>query len=287
MSLRTVKKTAESIRRLEIQGAKNIAKAAVKALKKVKETEYSEAAYILTEARPTEPMLRNILNYISHKMDEGYSLKESISFATDLMNASEKRIIEVGKEKIFNNYRILTHCHSSTVMSILKRAWAEGKRFEVFACEARPLYQGRITARELVKAGIPVTLIVDSAARYYMNDFDLVLVGGDAFTAEGYLVNKIGTSMIALAAHEALTEFATAIELLKYDPVTGKGKPEPIEERNPKEVWEKPPKNVRIKNPAFDVTPPDYIDFVITDAGITNPFNVQQLARENYPWMAK
>ncbi len=287
MSLRSVRKTAENIKKLEIQGAKNIALAAVRSLKKVKEKEYDQAVSLLKASRPTEPMMRNILDYITHKKDEGYSLKEAISFAEKLAEDSGKEVVEVGKEKIFNNYKILTHCHSSTVMNILKKAWAEGKRFEVYACEARPRYQGRITAKELAKTGIPVTLIVDSAARYYMNYFDIVLVGGDAFTAEGYLINKVGTGTIALAAHEAKTDFAVAIELLKYDPATGSGKPEPIEERNPKEVWEKPPKNVKIKNPAFDVTPPEYIDLVITNKGITNPYSIQQMAKEHYPWLVK
>ena len=124
---------------------------------------------------------------------------------------------------------------------ILQKAKLDGKTFEVVCTESRPVFQGRITAKEMLDAGIKTTMIVDSAVRHFMNEVDLVFVGADAITSEGNVINKIGTSMVALAAREARTPFYVVSELLKFDPVTIHGDYEKIEERSPKEVWDAPP----------------------------------------------
>jgi ribose 1,5-bisphosphate isomerase len=85
---------------------------------------------------------------------------------------------------------------------LLKRAKQSGKKFEIICTETRPVFQGRFTAREMLDLGVKTTMIVDSASRFLMNDADLVIVGADAITSEGNVINKIGTSMIALAAYE-------------------------------------------------------------------------------------
>ncbi|MQK95693.1 ribose 1,5-bisphosphate isomerase, partial [Escherichia coli] len=92
----------------------------------------------------------------------------------------------------------LTHCNSSTAIAVIKRAHEVGKEIKVFATESRPRLQGYITAKQLKEAGIDVTVIVDSAVRYFMNEIDCVIVGADTITANGALINKIGTSQIAL-----------------------------------------------------------------------------------------
>ncbi|MCK4327548.1 MAG: ribose 1,5-bisphosphate isomerase [Candidatus Diapherotrites archaeon] len=296
------KTTAQRIKRLEIQGARNIARKGLEALafdarrSKAKTLaafgkEVEKNSALLAGARPTEPALRNGLALVQSALAIESSLpgaKEAVAEATTQyakqMEEAKKKIVQVGVKRIRSGMTVFTHCHSSTVTAILVAAWKKGKRFDVINTETRPRFQGRITARELVGAGIPVTHIVDSAARRVMNEADLVLVGADAVTAEGSLVNKIGTSMIALAAHEARTEFASACETFKFDPLTLGGEDEPIEYRSPKEVWARPPRGLSIRNPAFDVTPPEYIDYIITEEGIIPPSEVAHILRERARW---
>ena len=97
-------------------------------------------------------------------------------------------------------------------------------------------------------------MIVDSAVRSFIKSADLVLVGSDAMTSEGNVINKIGTSQIALAANEARIPFYVVTELLKFDPQTIHGDYEAIEERDASEIWEDAPDGLKIRNPAFDVT---------------------------------
>ncbi|MEM0372857.1 MAG: S-methyl-5-thioribose-1-phosphate isomerase [archaeon] len=281
-----VKKAFNDIKTLRVQGATNVAMAALKSLESVRSKKaLVEAADFLVKSRPTEPMMRNGLKYVRYKTSAGLTVKQAVKAYEIMIDSALDRIAEIGARRIKEDSVVMTHCHSSAVMRVLKKARQEGKKFRVIACEARPLFQGRITAAELSGYGIPVTLIVDSAMRSYVNDADLCLVGADAITADGHVVNKIGTSMLALAAHEARTEFGVASELLKFDPDTVSGALEPIEERDAKEVWGEKHKNVTVENPAFDVTPPEYISFVLTEQGILNPYSVFSTVEHTYRWM--
>ncbi|MBN3036874.1 MAG: S-methyl-5-thioribose-1-phosphate isomerase [Candidatus Diapherotrites archaeon] len=298
MMVHDVERTASLIQRLEVQGARNIALSGVKALgdaarkskaKTLKDfiKELERNADMLSKARVTEPALRNGLEEAvlaarcagdvrAAKANVAASTKE---YAGRLSKAFD-RVIDIGVHRIRDGDVILTHCHSSTVTNLLKAAHKQGKRIKVFCTETRPKYQGRITAKELTAAGIPTTMIVDSCARTVMNDVDLVLLGADAFTSDGFLVNKVGTSQIALVAKEARTMLACACETMKFDPLTLAGSWEPIEERSVKEVWDKPPKKLKIFNPAFDLTPPHLLGFVITELGVISPFEVGHILRE-------
>ncbi|MEM3018917.1 MAG: ribose 1,5-bisphosphate isomerase, partial [Candidatus Bathyarchaeia archaeon] len=209
-----------------------------------------------------------------------YGLREATVKACDefIKNAKEAigKISEIGARRISDGDVIMTHCHSTAVVAILKAAKAMGKRISVYATETRPLYQGRLTAEQLLQNGIPVTLIVDSASRYFMKRVDKVLVGADAVAANGAVVNKIGTSMVALAPHEARSLFFLAAETYKFSPETIIGELIKIEERPkeeilPPEIVIKGLKGIEVRNPAFDVTPPDYIDLIITERGIIPP----------------
>jgi ribose 1,5-bisphosphate isomerase len=157
----------------------------------------------------------------------------------------------------------------------MKTAWSQGRKFEVFVTETRPRFQGHITARELARAGIPVTLILDDAVRYFMQRVDKVIVGADAVTANGALINKIGTSMVALAAHEARRRVFVAAETYKFSPETMIGELVTIEERDPSEIisdeQQRRVGSIKVLNPSFDVTPPEYIDLIITERGIIPP----------------
>ncbi|MEM4474434.1 MAG: S-methyl-5-thioribose-1-phosphate isomerase [Candidatus Bathyarchaeia archaeon] len=296
---------ANKIKRLEIQGARNIAIAAIKAIEaaaiktKAKNKdeilkELYEARDVLFKSRVTEPLMRNAVSRIIAQLEETHEdnvgvLREVISLTANQFledfDRSGRLIAEIGSKRIRDGMVVFTHCHSSTVTNILKKAREEGKTFEVICTETRPLFQGRITAKELVEAGIKTTLIVDSAARFFMNEVDMVIVGADAITSEGNIVNKIGTSAIALIAKEARTPFYVASELLKFDPETMYGDYEKIEERSPREVWDNPPEPLIIRNPAFDVTRRDFIHGIICEEGIISPHTIVEVVRRRYPWI--
>ena len=139
----------------------------------------------------------------------------------------------------------------------------------------------------MVELGIQTMFIVDSAARSYMGDVDLVVVGADAITSEGNVVNKIGTSGIAVLANEARKPFYVVSELLKFDPETLNGAYERIEQRNPSEVWSEAPEKLSVRNPAFDVTPSQYIHGLICEEGVIAPQSIVETVNRSYPWVLK
>lgn len=297
--------TAKRIKLLEIQGARNVAIAAVKAVEetaresKAKQKdaflkELSETKTVLFASRETEPLMRNAIRYVIHVVES--SDKESVKeLATEVsrvsgvfletLELSKEKIAAIGSKRISHRSRVLTHCHSSTVTNMLRRAKLDGKTFEVVCTESRPVFQGRITAKEMLDSGIKTTMIVDSAVRHFMNEIDLVVVGADAITSEGNIVNKIGTSMVALAAKEARTPFYVVSELLKFDPVTIRGDYERIEERSTKEVWADSPAGLIIRNPAFDVTRREFIHGIICEEGIISPHSISELMHRKHPWI--
>ena len=301
----SVKETAARIKALEIQGATSIAVQAVKALgKEIRNLEWSQpeevlellndSITLLVESRATEPMMRNGLKYIKSRLHTTHwntpAVLRSLVQDTErdilmMFNEAKNIMIDVGARRIEDGDTILTHCHSSGVTSTLIRAHEQGKKFKVIQTETRPKYQGRITAYELIEAGIETTMIVDSAARHIMKEIDFALVGSDAITSEGNVINKIGTSQVALAAWEARVPFYVVSTLLKFDPVTIHGAYEAIEEREVGEIWENPPAGLQILNPAFDVTRRDYIHGLITEEGIISPHSILEAIHRHYPWM--
>jgi ribose 1,5-bisphosphate isomerase len=301
----TIRETAERIQKLEVQGARNVAIAAIKAIETLARNtsskkrdafikELLEARETLFASRETEPLMRNALRWIIRQVEK--SSKDNVDdlaklvssssrqFLEDLQ-ASKERIAEIGAKRIQDDMVVLTHCHSSTVTHLLRKAKEEGKTFEVICTETRPFFQGRITALELLKIGLKTTFIVDSAARWFMRKADLVIAGADAITSEGNVINKIGTSTIALLAHEARKPFYVVSELLKFDPATAFGEYEQIEERSPKEVWSEAPEKLVIRNPAFDVTRRDFIHGIICQEGLIPPHSVNEVIQRKYPWV--
>jgi ribose 1,5-bisphosphate isomerase len=290
-------KAVEEIKSMKIRGAGKIARFAVETLGKIVEVsnaktpnelfiELHEASKKLLSSRPTAVSLPNGIRFVMHKtnllLKEKLSIeefkKEVLAIVKEFINKSEgalNKIAVFGAKRIEDGETIMTHCNSAAVIAILKKAYNEGKNFKVYVTETRPLYQGRITAKQLGEAGIKTILIIDSAARYFMNKVDKVLVGADAVAVNGAVVNKIGTSMIALAAYEARTQFLVAAETYKFSPETMIGELIHIEERSWKEIISneelKEILNCEVKNPAFDVTPPEYIDAIITEEGVIPP----------------
>lgn len=299
-----IQEAAGRIKRMEVQGATNVAFTALKAivdhLISLENTErdnvlaeVSQAKTILFASRETEPFMRNAVSYVEWVLQQkdwtssGFSgLVQGVSDEfVEAFKSARREITKVGTKRITNGSRILTHCHSSAVCEILKTAKANGADFELFLTETRPRYQGRITAKEMMNAGVNVTMLVDSAVRTFLNRVDFVLVGSDAITSEGNVINKIGTSLIALASKEARTPFYVATELFKFDPQTIHGNLEIIEERSPDEVWTDRPKRLKIRNPAFDVTRREYIHGIICEEGVLPPHAVIEAVRRRYPWI--
>jgi len=292
MASKTILRVCSDIRCMKVRGATNIACTALQVIKGARnKKELTEMIALLMKTRPTEPLMRNGLRYVAYNVQQNFDFKKSLNFWADRYMTMSKfaleRIAEIGAKRIVNKARIMTHCHATTVASILAKAKEQYKDFEVYVCETRPRLQGRITAKELAGYGIKVSYIIDSAKQTYINDMDLVLVGADALTAEGNIINKVGTSELAILAREADVDFGVAAELLKFDPITARGHPEPIEERDPGEVWDKPPKGVKVRNPAFDLTKRDLIDFIVTEEGVLSPHNILSTAYEKYPWLRR
>ncbi|MFH1470187.1 MAG: S-methyl-5-thioribose-1-phosphate isomerase [Candidatus Micrarchaeota archaeon] len=287
-----VKEICKDIKALKIQGAREVAKWAVKALaiqaSESKATtvesmggELIEVADMLAATRPTEPMMRNSLMFVFSKIKKE-NLKNTKELR-ELIKAEEKSylssldksisaIAEYGAKEMPKGGTILIHCHSHTVVGVAKRAHEIGKGVKAICCETRPLYQGRITARELAEAGVPTKLIVDSAVKSFIAEADAVLVGADSIDSVGNLINKIGTSTIALVAFERDVPVYSAAELYKFDPMTLWGSITKIEERDPSEVADpKSLEGVDIRNPAFDLTQAKYITGYITERGVIPP----------------
>ena len=198
------------------------------------------------------------------------------------------KIGEIGAHRIRDGDTIMTHCNSNAAISIMTAAHKDGKNINVIATESRPRWQGHLTIRQLDEKGIKTSLIVDSAVRYFMKEVDLVVMGADAVTANGSVINKIGTSQLALAAHEARKNVIIAAETYKFSPRSLLGELIEIEERNSSEVIadeklrEFP--NVSVKNPAFDVTPREYIDLICTEVGAIPPEMAYIIIKEYLGW---
>jgi ribose 1,5-bisphosphate isomerase len=296
-----IEKTIRDIRALRIQGSTSISESGVKCLKiaakgsraKNKREFISELQKVVesvSKARITEPALRNALKYVMVRVnlhDNFPTIKEYTQQVCDnyLKQLSEvvKMIADIGSEIIDQGDVILTHCHSENVTAILLEAKRRGKKFRVIVTETRPMYQGIMTAKELSKAGIEVTFVVDSAIGFVMKDVKKVLVGCDAIFVDGSIVNKIGTFPIAVMARDFGKPFYVAGGTYKFATETVMGKVEIIEKRNPKEVWDpKELPGVEIVNPAFDITPARFIKDLITEKGMTKPEWIREISDEMF-----
>ena len=203
--------------------------------------------------------------------------------------AATKRLSQLGAELIQDGFTILTHCNAGplattgygTALGVIKWAKEQGKKIKVVATETRPLLQGaRITTWELKKADIPVTLITDSMAGYFISrgEINCVIVGADRIAANGDTANKIGTYSLAVLAKENGIPFYVAAPTSTIDRSLASGDEIPIEQRSQEEVTHIQgvsiaPEGIQAANPAFDVTPHRYITAIITERGIiTEPF---------------
>jgi methylthioribose-1-phosphate isomerase len=204
------------------------------------------------------------------------------------------RIGEYGLSLVPPNSTILTHCNAGalatagygTALGVVRAAHFAGKHIQVLADETRPFLQGaRLTTWELQHDAIPVTLITDSMAGYFMNQgrVDLVIVGADRIAANGDVANKIGTYSLAILAKEHRIPFYVAAPLSTIDRSLATGAEIPIEQRHGDEIrlvgtQRIVAPDVEVENPAFDVTPARYIRGIITEAGVAMPPNAATIA---------
>ena len=286
--------TAENIREMKVRGAGRIARAGADALVRYAEgyegkdlgtfmKDIREAESIILGSRPTAVSLWNGVKATLAGLDSASTFDEAresvISCGKAFCESSVRAvddIARIGSKRIRDGDTLLTHCNSTTAVRVIAQAVADGKDVKVYATESRPWRQGLLTVRDLSEAGVDVTLIIDSAVRSVMEKVDRVFVGADTVTAVGDLVNKVGTSQVALCANEARVEFNVCAETYKFSPRTLAGEPVVIEERDPEEVVSSKdiPASVKVFNPVFDVTPAKYISNIITEIGIMSPGSV-------------
>jgi translation initiation factor eIF-2B subunit alpha/methylthioribose-1-phosphate isomerase len=255
--------------------------------------------------RSTRPTAANLFSAIDRCLQIGSHssvnewvkaiISEADSIAKDDLEAS-RRIGEYGSSLIENGYRVLTHCNAGalafidygTALSPIRFSHRKGKKVFVYVDETRPRCQGsRLTAWELEQEGIPYAIIVDNAAGYFMRrrDVDIVIVGADRIAANGDVANKIGTYEKAVVAKENDIPFYVAAPKMTFDINCKNGDEIEIEERGLDEVlgmWGVNEKGEQIRvnvaqkgskarNPAFDITPAEYVTAFITEEGIFKP----------------
>lgn len=199
-----------------------------------------------------------------------------------------------GASLLSDGMGVLTHCNAGglatagdgTALSVLFAAAADGKQLQVYADETRPLLQGaRLTSWELQQRNVPVTVICDSMAGWVMkqNRVQSVITGADRIAANGDVANKIGTYSIARLAGCHGIPFYVAAPSSTFDLSLPSGEDIPIEERKPDEVsrpygQQTVPVGVNVYNPAFDVTPAEYVSAIVTERGIIRPVNAETVA---------
>ena len=199
------------------------------------------------------------------------------------------RIAQFGASHIRDGDTILTHCNSEVALACIIEAHRQGKEIEVFATEVRPRNQGLITIRTLNDEGIKTNFIVDSAVRSFIHDIDLVIVGADAVTVNGAVVNKIGTAQVAHSRPGGPCQRDRGRGDLQvcapHDPRrTHKNRGAGRQARSlPDEIARTLP-HVTVRNPAFDVTPAEYIDMIVTEKGAIPPQMAYVIIRDYLGW---
>ncbi|MGC9311852.1 MAG: S-methyl-5-thioribose-1-phosphate isomerase [Sediminispirochaetaceae bacterium] len=300
----TVQQVWDSIKRLKVRGAPAIGVAGAYGLVVAMQdkadlgreeflAELRRQADYLNSARPTAVNLswaleRVYARAVSSSAEGGRDLYAEIRDEAEAIHAEDiqlcRSIGEHGVSLIREGIGILTHCNAGrlatseygTATAPMYLAHQRGINFRVYSDESRPLLQGsRLTAWELLQAGIDVTTITDNMAAYVMSQglIDLVIVGTDRVAANGDVANKIGTLGVAVLAAHFHIPFYVACPASTVDLSTGSGNDIIIEERDPAEVkvigtQRVAPEGVKVKNPAFDVTPHELVSGFITDRGI-------------------
>ena len=250
-------KILKDIKLVKIQGARNVAKASLKAYFLLP-LKFSKKR--LLDSRPTEPMMHYVLNLAEKKISHNKILKH--------FDEAQTKINQFALKLIKRDNVVFTHCHSTNVVNFLINSKKKGKKFEVYNTETRPLLQGRKTAKDLAKAKIKVTMFIDSALDDVLSGKqgakkpNLIFLGADALLKKG-IINKIGSELIAKIAKQNKIPVYVIADSWKFSK-----KRIPLEQRNINEVWDNAPKNIKIKNPAFEFVDKKYISGIVTEFGL-------------------
>src|SRR5262245_61202373 len=302
---RTYQEVATAIREMVVRGAPAIGVTAAMGIalgaKGIETTDRAEFEQqflsicdVLAATRPTAVNLFWAIERMKKVFYENFNrgdlglVKKALQIEANRMHQedvdSNRRMEQFGASFIPQNATVLTHCNAGalatagygTALGVIRAAVEQGKKLQVFADETRPFLQGaRLTAWELQKDQIPVTLITDNMAGHFMKQgkIDCVIVGADRIAANGDVANKIGTYSVAVLAKENSIPFYVAAPLSTLDLSLPTGEQIPIEQRSHREVTHiqgSPiaPEGVEVANPAFDVTPNRYVTAIITERGI-------------------
>lgn len=284
------------IEEMRVRGAYLITCVALEALAlRAKEVAEKEGAFFdamattaerLKAAQPSMASVANACAYVLKPLthpeaadltpQEAYRLvtTRSREFLTGFKRA-QQGVVEVGARVVRDGDVVFVHSYSGTLLGILHRAREEGKRFTVIATESRPYCEGREMVAQLLKQEIPCTLIIDMAAGTYLRRATKALVGGDAILANGSIVNKMGTQLVALACHAYGIPFYAAASILKFSLQSLQGDKVKLLER-PDDAGIAPSaladmESLQVENRIFDVTPARYIEALITDRGLLSP----------------
>lgn len=300
------------IKSIKIQGATNVAIATFEGIKLAVGKwdgdsiddllkEVHDVGNLLATARPNEPLAINGLKYVDYMSKVNKSkfnspqLAESeiLRYCDDylgLIKGAKEKIVEKSAEVVKEVDEVLTHCHSSTAERVIEGINKRNKGdLKVVCTETRPLYQGRITAKNLVDMGIDTTMIADSAAESYIIDkghfpVDVVFIGADEITVQGDAVNKIGSWGIALSAYFASKPVYVITSILKVNPETAH-RPVEVEIREANELWPEAPEGLKMYNPAFEIINRQFITGYLTEFGLVKPEEIVKVLRENYGWV--
>jgi methylthioribose-1-phosphate isomerase len=311
---RSHREVAEAIKGMAIRGAPAIGVAAAlglalgirqsKAEGKELRDELDRVSADLAATRPTAVNLFWALERMRRRFEEDAArggdavrnglLEEAQAIQAEDLAACE-RMGDLGAELLTKPAQILTHCNAGalatagygTALGVIRSAARMGKVKNVFADETRPYLQGaRLTAWELMQDGIPTTLIADNMAGHMMarGEVDAVIVGADRIAANGDVANKIGTYSLAVLAKENGIPFYVAAPVSTIDLATATGASIPIEERPEEEVTHHAgkrlaPAGVRVRNPAFDVTPHRYVTAIVCERGVARTPYTESLRR--------
>jgi len=301
LELKSVQEVASAIKEMKVRGAPligvtaayGLALAAYHSKAKTRESllkELEASANVIRATRPTAVNLFWAVDRVLKRAHETVGDHEAVRRAViEEANRMADEDVEVNRRIGRNGSRllkdgdtVLTHCNAGslatvdygTALAVIRSAWEEGKRVSVIADETRPKLQGaRLTAYELMRDGIPVTLITDSMVGYVMAGglVDKVIVGADRVVQDA-VINKIGTYTVAVLAHEHGVPFYVAAPKSTFD-LERKAEEVEIEMRSPEEVTHIgsvriAPEGVKVLNPAFDITPISYVTAIICEDGV-------------------
>jgi methylthioribose-1-phosphate isomerase len=319
VTCKTHEQVADAIRKMVVRGAPAIGVAAAMGIalgvKNSKaetgaelKQEFDQMCEVLGKTRPTAVNLFWAIQRMRQKF-EYLSMRPVAQIKHELVEEAKRMHAEdVAANQAMGRHGatlmpaeggVLTHCNAGalatcgygTALGVIRTAVEQGKKIHVYADETRPFLQGsRLTAWELMKDGIPTTVISDNMAGAMMRQEKIgaIVVGADRIAANGDVANKIGTYTVAVLAKENSIPFYVAAPFSTIDLETADGSKIPIEQRNPREITHigdqaVTPEGVQVENPAFDVTPAKYVTAIITERGIARtPYedSLRKLAEE-------